>query len=215
MEWNLLKLSKFVERSLFLACCCVFLLIVEFESTVRANKLQLINSWSTENFELKAQIRIDLTSCRKKNPAKSWRIHSLLNGRNCVWQCETEGLTGGTAIPHCTNETVEEGGWYTKEPLYAQWRQLNCKADCRYHCMMQREEERRLQGLGPVKYHGKWPFLRIFVFQVLIVFPFLFVYLFWCLSSQKWIVMVHNGISDPAGILLSLFISLLVFTWGG
>lgn len=88
-----------------------------------------------------------------------------------MWQCETEGLTGGTAILHCTNETVEEGGWYTKEPLYAQWRQLNCKADCRYHCMMQREEERRLQGLGPVKYHGKWPFLRIFVFQVLIVFP--------------------------------------------
>lgn len=85
--------------------------------------------------------------------------------RNCVWQCETEGLAGGTTIPHCTNETVNEDAWYAKEPLYTQWRQLNCNADCRYHCMMQREEERRLQGLDPVKYHGKWPFLRVFVFQ--------------------------------------------------
>jgi post-GPI attachment to proteins factor 3 len=94
---------------------------------------------------------------------------SLLDDRNCVQQCVTEGVAGGTVISHCTNETVK-GVWYTKEPLYTQWRQLNCKADCQYHCMMQREQERRLQGLKPVKYHGKWPFLRVFVFQVSIIF---------------------------------------------
>jgi post-GPI attachment to proteins factor 3 len=94
--------------------------------------------------------------------------NSLLNDRNCVQQCEMEGVAGGIAIPHCTNETIK-GVWYTKEPLNTQWRQLNCRADCRYHCMMQREQERRLQGLKPVKYHGKWPFLRVFVFQVPII----------------------------------------------
>eukprot|EP00494_Astrolonche_serrata_P029958 UN30225 len=37
--------------------------------------------------------------------------------------------------------------------------------DCRYYCMMRREEERRLGGLSPVQYHGKWPFKRVSVFQ--------------------------------------------------
>ena len=46
-----------------------------------------------------------------------------------------------------------------------QWKQLNCMTDCRYYCMMRREEERRLGGLSPVQYHGKWPFKRVSVFQ--------------------------------------------------
>lgn len=137
-------------------------------------------------------------------------IHSFsLNGRNCVQQCETEGVAGSTAIPHCTNETVKEGVWYAKEPLYTQLRQLNCKADCRYHCMMQREEERRLQGLDPVKYHGKWPFLRVFIFQVPICSLLLFVYLFFMLVLMKWSIMVHI-ISFWYYYLL--FISLLVLS---
>jgi hypothetical protein len=77
-------------------------------------------------------------------------FHYILNDRNCVQQCEPGGIVGGITIPHCTNETIK-GVWYTKEPLYTQWRQLNCTADfanvSRYHCMMQREQERRLQGL--------------------------------------------------------------------
>lgn len=32
--------------------------------------------------------------------------------------------------------------------------------------MMQREKEREELGLTPVKYHGKWPFIRVFIFQV-------------------------------------------------
>ncbi|KAJ4757222.1 Post-GPI attachment to proteins factor 3 [Rhynchospora pubera] len=101
-----------------------------------------------------------LVQCLSASPGDRDPIY-----RNCVSQCETEGITGDMTIPHCKNETIKDGAWYTKEPLYEQWRQLNCKVDCRYHCMMQREEERRLQGLDPVKYHGKWPFLRVFVFQ--------------------------------------------------
>ncbi|KAJ3694568.1 hypothetical protein LUZ60_010048 [Juncus effusus] len=84
--------------------------------------------------------------------------------RTCVWQCEKNGITGDVTIPHCTNETGTES-WYKKEPFYMQFKQLNCKADCRYHCMVQRENERNLKGLSPVKYHGKWPFIRVFIFQ--------------------------------------------------
>ncbi|VAI39812.1 unnamed protein product [Triticum turgidum subsp. durum] len=46
-----------------------------------------------------------------------------------------------------------------------QLKQQNCMSDCRYYCMIRREEERQLGGLSPVKYHGKWPFKRVSVFQ--------------------------------------------------
>jgi hypothetical protein len=84
-----------------------------------------------------------------------------------VEECQTTGVIGENIISHCQspenqNETSIVDSWYSQE----QWKQLNCKADCRYLCMMQREGERQSLGLGPVKYHGKWPFLRVFVFQV-------------------------------------------------
>lgn len=86
--------------------------------------------------------------------------------RVCVEECQTTGVIGENIISHCQspenqNETSIVDSWYSQE----QWKQLNCKADCRYLCMMQREGERQSLGLGPVKYHGKWPFLRVFVFQ--------------------------------------------------
>jgi post-GPI attachment to proteins factor 3 len=84
-----------------------------------------------------------------------------------VDECQTTGVIGENIISHCQspenqNETSIVDSWYSQE----QWKQLNCKADRRYLCMMQREGERQSLDLGPVKYHGKWPFLRVFVFQV-------------------------------------------------
>ncbi|KAF8780216.1 hypothetical protein HU200_001884 [Digitaria exilis] len=64
-----------------------------------------------------------------------------------------------------TDGTPADKSWYTHEPLYLQWKEWNCKSECRYHCMMERENERTELGLPPVKYHGKWPLKRASVFQ--------------------------------------------------
>lgn len=88
--------------------------------------------------------------------------------RTCVEQCEKMGDVGDISIPHCLFSSSDEAvnnTWYMQEPLYLQWKQLNCRSDCSYHCMIQRESERTALGLSPVKYHGKWPFKRIYVFQ--------------------------------------------------
>ncbi|GAB2234592.1 hypothetical protein Droror1_Dr00003849 [Drosera rotundifolia] len=58
-----------------------------------------------------------------------------------------------------------DGGQYLQESLYLQWKQWDCHSDCRYHCMLSREEERQRLGHKPTKYHGKWPFLRIYGIQ--------------------------------------------------
>ncbi|KAG6425692.1 hypothetical protein SASPL_116138 [Salvia splendens] len=51
------------------------------------------------------------------------------------------------------------------EPLYIQWKQWDCLSDCRYHCMLSREEERQKLGQRPEKYHGKWPIERMYGIQ--------------------------------------------------
>lgn len=53
-----------------------------------------------------------------------------------------------------------------QEPLYLRWKQWDCQSDCRYYCMVKREGEREALGYQPVKYHGKWPFKRIYGIQV-------------------------------------------------
>uniref|UniRef100_A0A1D1XFQ2 Post-GPI attachment to proteins factor 3 n=1 Tax=Anthurium amnicola TaxID=1678845 RepID=A0A1D1XFQ2_9ARAE len=88
--------------------------------------------------------------------------------RSCVEQCEKTGQIGDISFQHCqysSNASPVDGSWYEQEPLYLCWKQCNCRSDCRYHCMMQSENEREKLGLEPVKYHGKWPFKRAFVFQ--------------------------------------------------
>ncbi|XP_008795943.1 post-GPI attachment to proteins factor 3-like [Phoenix dactylifera] len=88
--------------------------------------------------------------------------------RTCVEQCEKTGIIEDSSIQHCQfpyNDIPVDSPWYMQEPLYLQWKQLNCESDCQYNCMMQRENERGKLGLNPVKYHGKWPFRRVFVFQ--------------------------------------------------
>ncbi|KAJ0964122.1 hypothetical protein J5N97_029244 [Dioscorea zingiberensis] len=88
--------------------------------------------------------------------------------RTCVEQCEEIGSVNDISVMHCQfspDAAHLNSSWYMQEPLYLQWKQLNCRSECRYHCMMGREKERKATGLTPVKYHGKWPLKRAFVFQ--------------------------------------------------
>ncbi|GMJ10871.1 hypothetical protein like AT1G16560 [Hibiscus trionum] len=86
----------------------------------------------------------------------------------CLEECEKSGCVGGKCFQHCnfsSDGKPIDGPWYLQEPLYQKWKQWDCGSDCRYHCMVAREEERRKLGGKPVKYHGKWPFKRVYAIQ--------------------------------------------------
>ncbi|CAL5405120.1 unnamed protein product [Camellia sinensis] len=88
--------------------------------------------------------------------------------RFCVDLCKNTGCVGDRCFPHCKfplDGDSLDGHWYMQEPLYWQWRQWDCQSDCRYYCMVDTEKERASLGLGPVKYHGKWPFQRVYGIQ--------------------------------------------------
>jgi hypothetical protein len=89
--------------------------------------------------------------------------------RACVKKCEETGCVGQRCFPHCKfsmEGVYNDVPWYMQEPLYLQWKQCDCQSDCRYYCMLDREKEREAFGHGPVKYHGKWPFKRVYGIQV-------------------------------------------------
>lgn len=89
--------------------------------------------------------------------------------RGCVGECERTGCVGETCFTPCKfllDGSSTNGPWFMQEPLYLRWKQWDCKSDCRYYCMIKREKERAAVNQGPVKYHGKWPFQRLFGFQV-------------------------------------------------
>lgn len=84
-------------------------------------------------------------------------------------QCEKTGCVGDKCFQHCnfsSDGKPIDGPWYLQEPLYLRWKQWDCSSDCRYHCMLAREGEREKVGDKPVKYHGKWPFRRVYGIQV-------------------------------------------------
>ncbi|XP_044506441.1 post-GPI attachment to proteins factor 3-like isoform X2 [Mangifera indica] len=88
--------------------------------------------------------------------------------RACIGQCEKTGCVGERCFPHCkfsSDGVSTDGPWYMQEPLYLQWKIWDCQSDCRYNCMVDREKERDALGDGPVKYHGKWPFKRVYGIQ--------------------------------------------------
>lgn len=91
------------------------------------------------------------------------------NFRVCVKQCGETGCVAQRCFPQCnfSSDGVSiDGPWYMQEPLYMQWKQWDCQSDCRYYCMLDRENEREATGHDPVKYHGKWPFKRVYGIQV-------------------------------------------------
>ncbi|XP_027344057.1 post-GPI attachment to proteins factor 3 [Abrus precatorius] len=88
--------------------------------------------------------------------------------RNCVSQCEETGCVEEKCFPNCKfslDEIPNCHSWDMLEPYYKPWKKQECKSDCQYHCMLDIEEERQLLGESPVKYHGKWPFKRIYGIQ--------------------------------------------------
>lgn len=88
--------------------------------------------------------------------------------KSCVGQCKQTGCAGERCFPHCNFSSAGDsldGPWYVQEPLYLRWKQWDCQSDCRYYCMLDREKDRAASGLAPVKYHGKWPFKRVYRIQ--------------------------------------------------
>ncbi|XP_042506275.1 post-GPI attachment to proteins factor 3-like isoform X2 [Macadamia integrifolia] len=88
--------------------------------------------------------------------------------RACVGQCEKTGCVADKCFQHCrfsSSGVPADGSSYMQEPLYWQWKQWYCQSDCRYYCMINREKEREMAGQSPIKYHGKWPFKRVFGLQ--------------------------------------------------
>uniref|UniRef100_A0A0R0J6J1 Post-GPI attachment to proteins factor 3 n=1 Tax=Glycine max TaxID=3847 RepID=A0A0R0J6J1_SOYBN len=89
--------------------------------------------------------------------------------RGCITQCQETGCIGQRCFPNCKfssdGEFIDRPWYMQQEPLYLQWKKWDCQGDCRYYCMLDREKERESHNLGPVKYHGKWPFRRIYGMQ--------------------------------------------------
>ncbi|XP_074283557.1 uncharacterized protein LOC141608101 [Silene latifolia] len=83
----------------------------------------------------------------------------------CVEHCLKTGCVQEQCFNSCNLSLSSEGPWYFQEPLYMRWKEWDCRGECRYHCMLLREAERDELGGQPVKYHGKWPFQRVFGIQ--------------------------------------------------
>lgn len=84
--------------------------------------------------------------------------------RSCVKQCKQTGCVKKVCLPQCNSSASNDP--QKPEPLYLRWKQWDCQSDCRYHCMLNREKLRAEYDLPPVKYHGKWPFTRVYGIQV-------------------------------------------------
>lgn len=116
--------------------------------------IRSLRFWYEDNFILWQNFRTLIVTC--------------LNFRACVKQCEETGCVGQKCFPHCkfsSDGASIDGPWYMQEPLYLQWKKWDCLSDCRYNCMVDREIKRDALGHGPVKYHGKWPFIRVYGIQ--------------------------------------------------
>ncbi|KAI3996177.1 hypothetical protein MKX01_022671 [Papaver californicum] len=73
--------------------------------------------------------------------------------RSCLEHCEEAGCIGDRCFQDCLSS--DAGSNSGSETI------LNC----RHHCMLERERNNEMLGLGPVKYHGKWPFRRVLWIQ--------------------------------------------------
>ena len=105
--------------------------------------------------------------------------------------CQETGCVGNQCFQQCkftADGNVSDGRWYLQEPLYLKWKQWDCNSDCRYHCMLAREEERRKLGEQPVKYHGRWPFRRVYGIQV---FVYHSIFETCCNMSEQYVCLIN------------------------
>jgi len=86
----------------------------------------------------------------------------------CVEGCEKNGCVNGLCFDNCKSSVnISANGkpylrWTLDTPQeLLKW---DCTGECRYQCMLQ-EESSRDASADPIKYHGKWPFLRILNIQ--------------------------------------------------
>ncbi|GER27045.1 post-GPI attachment to proteins factor [Striga asiatica] len=68
---------------------------------------------------------------------------------------------GNTCINHCNLTFDRNLRRYIDQPLYVKWKRWECQSECRYRCMISREDERRELGYKPLKYYGKWPYKHV------------------------------------------------------
>ena len=103
--------------------------------------------------------------------------------RSCLIACDRSGCVGEQCIPGCTNPAVtdpsasnngegSDGGSavpatrLVTSPMELRVLQWDCASECKYQCMIGREQQKAVQGLAPEKYDGKWPFTRFLGIQV-------------------------------------------------
>ncbi|MCI00796.1 post-GPI attachment to proteins factor 3-like, partial [Trifolium medium] len=67
--------------------------------------------------------------------------------------------------------------------------------------MLDREKENELLNLGPVKYHGKWPFKRIYGIQNL--YSVVQILLHYSTAIVQILLHYHKTISEPASVAFS------------
>ena len=87
--------------------------------------------------------------------------------RTCVEKCEKSGCINDICYVSCqaaVNGDDKEEKPKSKCP-YDDWIQWDCTNECKYQCMIISETERREIGQVPVKYHGKWPIVRMFGYR--------------------------------------------------
>jgi hypothetical protein len=99
--------------------------------------------------------------------------------RSCVESCEKSGCVDDSCFNSCkfpagidpegdpslTKSLDSAYELFLKEPLYLRWKKWDCTSECRYQCMVREEAKRESDGQLPLKYHGKWPFVRFFSLQ--------------------------------------------------
>ena len=106
------------------------------------------------------------------------RLHRV--SRSCLNACSRSGCVGDHCIPGCsvgspTSSSASNDGQgvdggsaarLVANPLELRIFQWDCLSECKYECMIEREEQKAAQGLAPEKYDGKWPFTRFLGMQV-------------------------------------------------
>ncbi|GMH45121.1 hypothetical protein BSKO_13078 [Bryopsis sp. KO-2023] len=105
-----------------------------------------------------------------------------------IWLSETSKNSTGVGKSFDVCEFPQACPQFTSTPVPAELAltRWSCEDDCRYHCMMAMEEFRKKTSHGPVKYHGKWPFKRVYGTQE--IFSSM-------LSVLNFLAHVHNAIA--------------------